>query len=93
MGIPCACIALLAYPQGGVIQGLNTEFRRIYRNKVEASAEFLSVKEEKELHCYVHNCRNMNVEFGGFYYFNKSTIFSYFDIIVNNTINMLITFS
>jgi len=92
IGIPCAGFAISIYTPGGKVLTWNSEFRRYYRNMAE-SCDSLTRKEQKEIHCYIENCRNMNFTFGSFYYFKKSTIFTYFDIIANNTISMLITFS
>ncbi len=59
--------------------------------KIHSPKILISRKEKKKLEYYLKACRDLRITFGGFYHYQKWTIFSFFDIIVNNAITLLLT--
>ena len=91
LGVPCSAVAIITYPNAAVLQFYSEKFRRFFRKKIE-SCKYLTRQEKKELNYYVTVSRDIVVSFGSFYNYNKSTIFTFFDIIVRNTIDLRLAF-
>ncbi len=96
LGITYAC---LQTPQSGVINTYCQSVRRIYKTRFLSEFKMLrgskatpQLRTIKYTEYLLRVGRDMRVNLGGFYWFKKSTLFTFLDIIAQNTINLLITF-
>jgi hypothetical protein len=90
LGVAAAAFPFIAYPIAGRLSVSSQNFREMYTRKVQFS-KVLGRKEKKKFEYYLKVCRDLRITFGGFYHYQKWTIFSFFDIIVNGAITLLLT--
>ena len=88
--------SVIQTPQSGLINLKCETFRRIINHKIvllvtesNRNPRRITIKYLKYL---IVGCWDMKINLGGFYSYKMSTLITFFDIIVNNTITLLITF-
>ena len=90
----------VAYHFGSVLNEKAENFRKLwavhYRSGTEKEAvRFRSIVisvQARYMLCVIRSCRDLKINVGHFYYFDRTTVSTYISIIISNTIGLLLAF-